>query len=113
MTEAKNASTLKFYSGKNEETLTHYAIMRGYSKNLWATYRQWQEKNLQVKKGEKGVKILALNITEKEKDGKKKTTIEGVKYYTVFNIDQVAKAEPKEEKAKAAPKQAWSFKVNE
>ncbi len=46
-----NANTGLRYSGINVLTLWAIAANTGYSTQLWATYRQWQEMGAQVRPG--------------------------------------------------------------
>jgi len=57
--------------------------------NEWGTYKQWKEKDAQVKKGEKGTHIIFYkNIGNLDDDGKVRS-IPIMKNYTVFNASQV------------------------
>ena len=53
-----NAATGSAYRGVNIVALWVEAAVKGYASNLWATYRQWQALNAQVRRGEHGAVIV-------------------------------------------------------
>lgn len=55
---ARNVSTKKAYRGINILILNFAALFNGFSSSVWGTYRQWQEKGYQVKKGSKATTIV-------------------------------------------------------
>ena len=65
-----NAKTGNAYSGGNIFEL----LQTGYTDQVWATYRQWQELGLQVQKGEKGTRLIKMVtvINKKAKDDEAK-----------------------------------------
>ena len=76
------------YSGINVLTLWARAMNTGYDCNVWGTYKQWQAKGANVRKGEKSIKIIFwkwLDITE---DGETRK-IPMARAYSVFNGNQV------------------------
>ena len=76
------------YRGINHLLLSH----SGYQSNIWATYKQWSEKECQVKKGEKAeIVVLWKFFKEADDQGNAtgKTSGVMVKHYNVFNSDQV------------------------
>lgn len=81
------------YNGLNIIMLNCMAATMNYKSNQWITYKQAGERGWQVRKGEKGTPVIYWNWvnTEKEdKTGKKVTdSIPFLRYYTVFNFDQV------------------------
>lgn len=50
-----NALTGAPYSGSNVIFLWHAQAVRGYTSNVWATYKQWVQLGGQVRKGQHGV----------------------------------------------------------
>jgi len=105
-----NATTSKPYNGVNSLWLG----MQGYDDPRWATYKQAQAQNWQVRKGEKGTTIEYWKRTETrpllddnkkpilDENGKPKTVsvrLErpiGPIYATVFNLSQMDNAPPLE-----------------
>jgi len=95
------------YKGINVLMLWGEALMHGYACPIWMTYRQAQELNGQVRKGEHGALVVyADKITRPELDLDGDETAREIyflKGYTVFNCEQIeglpahfyAKAEPK------------------
>ena len=83
-----NYLTKREYEGKNQMTLA----MAGFNSKEWATYLQWQEAGFKIKKGSKGQPIMAICRTDDETD----ETV-GIKFYRVFNIEQVEKMEDKKD----------------
>jgi antirestriction protein ArdC len=79
-------SSDKAYTGIN--VLLLWAEQR--SSIEWGTYKAWQSKGAQVRKGERGTQIVYFQMLEKtdEETGQIKK-IPMLKYYTVFNAEQV------------------------
>ena len=101
----KNLSSGKEYRGGNSIYLSVAQGAKGYSDNRWGTYKQIQAAGGQVRKGERGTRILSFQdhrqIAVTDKAGKPVTDGEGnrvyryekldhpmVRQYTVFNADQ-------------------------
>lgn len=85
---ATNLISKKAYSGCNQFLL----LSTGYSSPYWLTYKQAAALGGQVRKGEKGCPVIYVGRAEdkkkKAKDGKA-STFTFLKYYTVFNVEQV------------------------
>lgn len=64
----KNAVTNKDYNGVNVVMLWASAEMAGYTDGRWASFKQWQEKGAQVRKGEKGTPIVFYKELDRKKD---------------------------------------------
>ena len=63
---------------------------RGFASPYWVTYKQARAKGGQVRKGEKGTRVIFwkfLESRETGKDGKAKR-FPLLRYYTVFNVEQ-------------------------
>lgn len=76
-----NIASQKAYRGIN-------TLLLGWSEfasPVWGTYKQWNERDCQVRKGEKGNTIVFWQFIEKEDQ----TVIPFLRHYTVFNADQV------------------------
>ncbi|MCQ0990342.1 ArdC family protein [Jiella marina] len=58
LTRPVNVASKNTYNGVNILSLWISAIQSEYPSNLWGTYRQWQEKGCQVRKGEKGSLVV-------------------------------------------------------
>ena len=101
----KNLSSDKEYRGGNSMYLAVAQGAKGYSDNRWGTYKQIQAAGGQVRKGERGTRILSFQdhkqIAVTDKAGKPVHDAEGnkvyryerlnhpmVRQYTVFNADQ-------------------------
>ena len=101
----KNLSSGKEYRGGNSVYLSVAQGAKGYSDNRWGTYKQIQAAGGQVRKGERGTRILSFQdhrqIAVTDKAGKPVHDAEGnkvyryerlnhpmVRQYTVFNADQ-------------------------
>lgn len=89
----RNVVSQKAYRGINRLLLG----MAGYTSPEWATYKQWQEKGAQVRKGEKSTQIIFFKKVSKEEAGPMPEGEEGqnysayflMRYYFVFNASQV------------------------
>ena len=101
----KNLSSGKEYRGGNSIYLSVAQSAKGFSNNRWGTYKQIQAAGGQVRKGERGTRILSFQdhrqIAVTDKAGKPVHDAEGnkvyryerldhpmVRQYTVFNADQ-------------------------
>jgi len=72
------------YRGINWLILQSVADECGYGSNRWLTYKQAQSIGGQVRKGEQGTAIVFWKMIERGDD-----TIPLLRYYTVFNSEQV------------------------
>ncbi len=61
-----NGSTEKDYNGMNRLYLAFSAANKGFEDPRWYTYKQAQELNLQVKKGERGTKIEKITVYDQK-----------------------------------------------
>lgn len=104
---AFNPVTKTVYSGINQLLLSFSCITKGYELNRWLTFKQIQELNGSIKKGERSTLITYVNYSYFDEEGKNVTsdinkqiklhipirsTIKRVpflRYYLVFNIGQV------------------------
>ena len=81
----KNLASGKAYTGIN-------AIMTataGFSSPYWLTLKQANQLGGKVKAGSKGTPIVFVTKTEKETEAGEKQAFTLMRYYTVFNLDQV------------------------
>lgn len=89
-----NIDTGNHYRGVNVVSLWASAQLRGFSTGTWGTYRQWQNQDCQVRKGEKASLIVfykELDI-ERRDDATAETESDTVLFARaswVFNADQV------------------------
>ena len=96
---AINSVTNNRYSGINQFMLSFKSASQKYKNNIWATYKQWDSLNAQVKKGSKGTGIIFYkpslfrnpkkDETPNTKHGLVKTQWSVMRASTVFNVDQV------------------------
>lgn len=102
-----NVQTTKAYQGLNVMVLWAEALIKDYTFPVWGTYRQWQGKKAQVRKGEHGTILVKWGIThycdgahaKPYKSSKGPCTIQGHRNdrrkaiwaspFVVFNVDQV------------------------
>lgn len=96
----KNAISGKFYRGINVLCLMDAAEQKGYTANEWATYKQWQERGAQVRKGEKATMVIFWKFVDvKASDDAHADDADGgddetrracfTRGYYVFNAEQV------------------------
>jgi antirestriction protein ArdC len=64
-----NIASSKAYRGVNILSLWVAAEARGYTSNVWGTYRQWQAAGAQVRKGEKGSLVVFYKELRFNPDG--------------------------------------------
>lgn len=95
-----NPTTGKHYQGVNILALWLGQQLQGYTSNEWATFKQWQEKGANVRKGEKSSRIVfykTLHVEEENDQGEAETNkIPMLKVYPVFNACQVEGFAPAE-----------------
>jgi antirestriction protein ArdC len=89
-----NVLSKKTYRGINILSLWVTVIEKGYSSNLWGTYKQWQELGAQVRKGEKSTLVTFWKVRELEQETESEEESNSKKLfiargYPVFNADQV------------------------
>ena len=80
MTSPFNAVTGNTYSENN----TLLLIQAGFEAPEFAAYKQWQSVGRQVRKGEKGTRLVRVVVYHKDTP-KERTAI---KHFSVFNISQ-------------------------
>ena len=115
-----NFSTGKPYTGGNSIYLAVAGIDKGFGDNRWGTYKQIEAAGGQVRKGERGTKVLFFERQYrkpvKDQDGKPKRDEKGkqvyehlerpvpfVRQYTVFNVEQAQGLELPPQSKRAAP----------
>ncbi|TWB21118.1 ArdC family protein [Nitrospirillum bahiense] len=91
-----NILTSKPYRGINTVALWAAAQEKGFASPVWGTYKQWQDKGAQVRKGEKSSLVVFWKVTEAEPEAQE---AEGddkqgqarilARAYYVFNAAQV------------------------
>jgi len=101
---ARNLVSKKPYRGIN----TLLTAMTGFDSPWWATFKQWSDHQLSVRKGEKGTQIVFWKVSDRESDdveGRNRKSFV-LRYYYVFNAEQVA-PHPSLDKDVAAESQAF------
>ena len=91
ITRPRNVASGKHYRGVNVLSLWVAAEAKAYPHGLWGTYRQWQEKGAQVRKGEKATAIVFYKELEaaKQDDPAETETRLFARASWVFNVAQV------------------------
>src|SRR3954451_14108242 len=101
-----NVSSRKGYRGINTICLWAAAEAKGYASGEWGTYKQWQERGAQVRKGEKSTTVVFwkfANDAQESQEASDEHSTSGshllfARAYSVFNAHQVdgyaAKLEP-------------------
>lgn len=81
------------YRGINILLLWAEAMLKGYAAPIWMTYKQAQELQANVRKGERGSLVVYANSINKIETNDKGEDVEReipfLKAYTVFNVEQV------------------------
>lgn len=83
----KNFISQKAYRGINRLILAMAGMP--YTVPVWATYKQWESVGGQVRKGEKGTKIIYWNQAKSETPEGEEKTYAFAKAYFVFNVGQI------------------------
>lgn len=88
----RNAVTKNTYAGINVVHLFAAGHMRGFSSNLWASYKQWESIGAQVRKGAKAEMVVFYRSYQadpdpanEDDDGKRRVA----RASAVFNADEV------------------------
>lgn len=94
-----NVVSKRQYSGINPLLLDLVSMSRGFDSRWWGTYQQWESLGAQVKKrpndvkaGKWGTNIVfwkQITKTTEEDGDEKKSSFPIMRFYTLFNIDQV------------------------
>ncbi len=91
-----NHTTSKQYRGINIPMLWASQMEQGFSVSSWASYKQWEERGCQVRKGQKGTPIVYWGMTDVEStddmddsETQKSSKRVFARYSHVFNADQV------------------------
>ena len=79
------------YLGMNTLILWSEAMSKGYPENVWATFSQWKEKGVMLKKGERGTSIIFYKRRDIEEE---ETPRFVMRSYLVWNEAQVEGHEP-------------------
>lgn len=86
----KNVLSQKPYQGINRLILGMSSMARGYTVPVWASYKQWESLGANVRKGEKGTRIVFFSpVTKENKQTGEKENYAVLKAYWVFNALQV------------------------
>lgn len=88
-TADKNIISQKPYQGINRLILGMSSMAQGFDVPVWASYKQWESLGANVRKGEKGTKIVFYSPVEKENAQGEKESYAVLKAYWVFNASQV------------------------
>ena len=101
---ARNATTQTGYRGANVITLAVAGIERGFPTGEWATYRQWQSVDGQVRKSERSTQIVKWIPNSLDGDEVPGAAVDGdnqkrliPRVYSVFNVHQIDGIEPTEQ----------------
>src|SRR5215831_5834563 len=73
-----NVTSHKPYRGINTVCLWAAAQAKGYESGEWGTYKQWQERGAQVRKGEKSTTVVLwkfANESSESQDGEESITL--------------------------------------
>ena len=85
-----NAKTNHQYRGVNVLVLWVTALNSAYPTSEWATFKQWQERGAQVRKGEKGTPVVFYkDFSVASEDGSEERHIPFARASWVFNAAQV------------------------
>jgi antirestriction protein ArdC len=106
-----NVTSKKPYRGVNTVCLWAAAESKGYESGEWGTYKQWQERGGQVRKGERSTTVVfwkfANDSTESQDDGSEHPASSSrllfTRGYAVFNSAQVDGYTPKPERELTMP----------
>lgn len=85
-----NATTGRHYNGVNVLLLWSESMARGFAGNGWMTYKQAQAVGAQVRKGERGSKVVFWRMRDVvDKETSQPAQIPMASMFTVFNTAQI------------------------
>ena len=87
-----NGTTQRPYQGINVVLLTLEAMVNGYARNSWLTYRQAAALGAQVRAGSTGTRIVfykRMEFPDKDDPTKPDRVVPLLRSFTVFNTDQI------------------------
>lgn len=87
-----NYATKQGYNGMNILLLWMRAAEKGFSRNAWLTFNQAKSLGARVRKGEKSVRCIfykPLEVEDEDAKGKRKRLIPLLRYFSVFNVEQI------------------------
>lgn len=93
----RNSSSDRAYNGVNILLLWASTLQHEYTSSAWLTYRQAQALGGQVRKGESSTLVTfwkILKIEDKDANEDDPKTIPLLRYYRVFNVDQIDGIDP-------------------
>jgi len=89
-TADKNFLSQAPYKGINRLMLGLSSMVQGFNTPVWASFKQWQSIGANVRKGEKGTKIVFYSpVTKENKATGESESYNLLKAYYVFNASQV------------------------
>lgn len=90
-----NPTTNNQYQGINILSLWFNQETNRFPSNEWATFKQWKELGANVKKGEKGSRVVFFKKLKIEDETEESKEIPMMRVYSVFNASQVEGYEAK------------------
>ena len=81
----------KDYTGINALLLWCAGLQHGYASHEWAGFRQWKEREENIRKGERGVMAVYYDTGNKEENSEAKKAV--LKSYVLFNRCQLGSFE--------------------
>ncbi|AXI40712.1 peptidase [Sulfitobacter sp. SK011] len=88
-TVPSNIASGSEYGGVNIINLWVTAQVQGFATGIWGTYRQWREKGASVQKGQKSTPVIFYKQVTRERADGEDESYRVLKYFNVFNADQV------------------------
>jgi len=85
----RNVESKNHYNGVNILSLWVSAIDRGFTSNIWGTYRQWKKAGAQVRKGEKSTLVIFYKEYLAEDDDGEENIQRFARASWAFNAAQV------------------------
>lgn len=82
------------YNGINIINLWVMAQVLGFTTAIWGTFRQWRENGASVQKGQKSSPVIFYKQVTKENTDSEDVSYRLLKYFNVFNSDQVDGYDP-------------------
>jgi antirestriction protein ArdC len=82
------------YNGVNIINLWVTAQVHGFTTSTWGTFRQWRENGASVQKGQKSTPVIFYKQVTKDRADDENVSYRVLKYFNIFNADQVDGYDP-------------------
>ncbi len=102
----RNVASGEAYRGANVLSLWLAGEAKGCARSIWGTYRQWSALGCQVRRGETATPVVFYKAVAREREDGEEDSYRVLRWFPVFNVDQVEGFAPSDELGPALPRLA-------